>query len=162
VLNSVNVVTMVNAGHSRDAGTEIDVSMPILARVKLNGSVNLFDQRMPVRDATGVSSDDSFRYTANTTIQWAGADRGKRPGDVAQLQWIYGSPSRQFEIHDFGWNWLSLSYTHSFSQTVSLTGTVDYVSHNGHRLLAPLVQEYYSERRPLEFKLKLLKTFGNP
>jgi hypothetical protein len=60
------------------------------------------------------------------------------------------------------WNWLSLSYTHSFSRTVSLTGTADYQGLNRHRLIAPLVQEFYSQRTPLVFKLKLLKTFGKP
>lgn len=31
-----------------------------------------------------------------------------------------------------------------------------------HKLAAPLVQELYDEHPPLEFKLKLLKTFGKP
>jgi hypothetical protein len=43
-----------------------------------------------------------------------------------------------------------------------LTGTVSHLSHIRHRLLAPLVQEYFAERRPFEFKVKLLRTFGKP
>ena len=48
-------------------------------------------------------------------------EHGKRPGDIAQLQWIYNSPWRQFQLHYLQWNQLTLSYTHSFSRTVSLT-----------------------------------------
>lgn len=153
---------LVNAGRRRDVGAEIDVSTPILKRVKLNASVNLFDERTPIRGIAGRTSDERFRYTTNTTIQWTGPDRGKRPGDVAQLQWNYYSPDVDFEIHSFAWNWLSLSYTHSFTHTVSLTGTLNYVTGIGHRLEAPLVQEYFAEHRPPMFKVKLLKTFGNP
>ena len=158
VVNGANVVTMVNSGHSRDAGAEIDVGAPIIARVKLNASINLFDQRVPV---IGGGSDERFRYTTDATLQWTGPDRGKRSGDVAQLQWIYGSPAREFEIQNFAWNWLSLAYTHSFTQTVSLTGTLNYSSPNRHRLDAPLVQEYYAQSRPPVLQIKLLKTFGN-
>jgi outer membrane receptor protein involved in Fe transport len=160
VVNGVNVSMLVNAGHSADRGAEIDVSTPIVKRVKLNASVNLFGQWMPIDGSTGQQSDRRFRYSTNSTIQWTGPDRGKRPGDVAQLQWIYNSPERDFEIHNFAWNLLSLSYTHSFSPPLALTATANYVSHNGHRLLAPLVQEYYSQRSPVEFELKLLETFG--
>ena len=81
-------------------------------------------------------------------------------GDVAQLQWTYYGPSREFQFHDFAWNDVSLSYTHSFSRTLSLSGTFHYRGPNRHRLLAPLVQEFYAEHRPPEFKLKLVKTFG--
>ena len=162
VIDGINVSMLINAGHSRDRGAEFDVSTPIVKRVKLNASVNLFDQQMPVLGLTGRQSDERFRYTANTTIQWTGPDRARRPGDVAQLQWIYSSPERSFEIDDFAWNLLSLSYTHSFTRTVSITGTVNYSTGNGHRLDAPLVQEYFAETRPPEFKLKLLKTFGAP
>jgi hypothetical protein len=55
---------------------------------------------------------------------------------------------------------VSLSYTHSFSRTLSLSGTFHYRGANRHNLLAPLVQELYAEHRPPDFKLKLLKTFG--
>jgi outer membrane receptor for ferrienterochelin and colicin len=161
-IDGINISMLVNAGRRRDVGAEIDVSTPILKRVKLNASVNLFDERTPIRGIAGRTSDERFRYTTNTTIQWTGPDRGKRPGDVAQLQWNYYSPDVDFEIHSFAWNWLSLSYTHSFTHTVSLTGTLNYVTGIGHRLEAPLVQEYFAEHRPPMFKVKLLKTFGNP
>ena len=162
VVNGVNVSMLVNAGHSRDRGAEIDVSAPIVKRLKLSATVNLFDQRMPSFGAGDRGTDERFRYTTDATIQSTGPDRGKRPGDVAQLQWIYSSAERDFELHSFAWNWLSLSYTHSFTQTLALTATANYASRTGHRLVAPLVQEYYAERRPVEFKLKLLKTFGKP
>ena len=159
-VNGVNLLTIVNSGHSRDRGAEIDVSTPIVRRVKLTGSVNLFDSRIPVGDATGRTSEDTFRYTTNGTVEWDGSDRGKTPGDVAQLQWVYYGPWRQFQLHYLAWNQLSLSYTHSFSRTVSLSGTLTYNSPNRHRLLAPLVQEDFRDRGPAEFKIKLLKTFG--
>jgi ferric enterobactin receptor len=136
------------------------LSAPLVKHVKLNGSVNLFDQRAPVDAAAGVASEHTFRYSTNATLEWDGPDRGKTPGDVAQLQWIYYSPWRQFQFRYFTSNWLSLAYTHSFSRTLSLTGTMSYASPNRHRLLAPLVQELYSQHSPVEFKLKLLKTFG--
>ncbi|HZC38120.1 MAG TPA: outer membrane beta-barrel protein, partial [Sphingomicrobium sp.] len=162
VINGVNVFTIINAGRSRDRGAEFDLTAPIVKRVKLSVSVNLFDQRAPVDTGTGAASEDTFRYTTNATLEWDAPDRGEVPGDVAQLQWIYNSPSRQFQLRYDPWNWLSLSYTHSFSRTVSLTGTADYQGLNRHRLIAPLVQEFYSQRTPLVFKLKLLKTFGKP
>ena len=161
-VNGVNLVNILNSGHSRDRGAEIDVSTPVVRRVKLTGSVNLFDSRMPIGDAGGRSSKDTFRYTTNGTIEWDGPDRGKKPGDVAQLQWVYYGPWRQFQLHYLEWNQLSLSYTHSFSRTVSLSGTLTYNSPNRHRLFAPLVQEDFRDRGPVEFKIKLLKTFGAP
>lgn len=160
VVNGINVVTFVNSGRSRDRGAEFDVSTPVLRRVKLMASVNLFDQRIPTDTLTD-STSEMFRYTANGTLEWDGPDRGKIPGDVAQLQWIYNSPWRQFQLHYPEWNQLCLSYTHSFSRTVSLTGTATYNALNRHRLVAPLVQEYYSAHSPAQFKLKLLKTFGS-
>ena len=159
-VNGINVFTQINAGHSRDRGAEIDVSTPLVRRVKLQATVNLFDQRVPVGDAGGRTSDERFRYTTNATVEWDGPERGGTPGDIAQLQWIHNSPYRQFQVHNFAWDWLSASYTHSFSRTFSLTGTVNYQARNGHRLDAPLVQEDFAVRRPVEFKLKLLKTFG--
>ena len=160
VIDGVNVVTLVNAGRSRDRGAEIDVTTPVIDRVKLNASINLFDQRVPIRLADGPANDERFRYTTNATLEWDGPDRGKTPGDVAQLQWIYYSPSRQYQISQPASHWLSLSYTHSFSHTLSLTGTAEYLTTNRHRLIAPLVQESFVQRSPVQFKLKLLKTFG--
>jgi outer membrane receptor for ferrienterochelin and colicin len=160
VVAGINVFSQVNAGHSRDRGAEIDVSTPIFARVKVSGNVNLFDQRVPVDAVNGTTTEERFRFTTNMTLEWDGAERGNRPGDIAQLQWIYSSPSRAFDVRSSYWNWLSLSYTHSFSRTLSATGTVDYQSANRHRLQAVLVQEDFAAHRPVVFKLKLLKTFG--
>jgi ferric enterobactin receptor len=125
-------------------------------------SVNLFDSRVPVGVDVGRTSADTFRYTTNGTLEWDGADRGKIPGDVAQLQWIYNGPWRQYQLHYLAWNQLNLSYTHSFSRTFSLSGTLTYNGANRHRLFAPLVQEDYEDRSPVNLKLKLMKTFGRP
>jgi len=160
VVNGINVSRQVNAGHSRSSGAEIDLSTPIVARLKVSGTVNLFDQRIPVDALSGSASDERFRFTTNTTLEWDGPEHGDRPGDVAQLQWIYNSPYRAFDIRYGYWSWLSLSYTHSFNRTVSMTATANYQSRNRHWLDAALVQEDAWVRRPVEFKLKLLKTFG--
>jgi outer membrane cobalamin receptor len=162
VVDGVNLYTWVNAGHLSDRGAEFDVSAPVVKRVKLNASLNLFDERAPVDTAAAATSETTFRYTTNATLEWDGPDHDKRPGDVAQFQWLYNGPSRQFQFRRFDWNWLSLSYTHSFSRTVSVAGTLEYSTATRHRLLAPLVQEYYAQHAPAEFKLKLLKTFGQP
>ena len=53
VVNGINVSRQVNAGHSRSSGAEIDLSMPIVARLKVSGTVNLFDQRIPVDAVSG-------------------------------------------------------------------------------------------------------------
>lgn len=161
VENGVNVSMLVNAGHSRDAGAEFDVSMPIIKRVKLNATLNLFDQRAPLDALESSAVVHSFRYNTHSTLEWTGPDHGGRPGDVAQLQWGYDSPSTQFQTHYFASSFQSISYTHSFTRTLSLTGTVDHLSHISHRVVAPLLQEDYAERTPLEIRLKLLKTFAN-
>ena len=159
-VDGVSLVTIVNAGHSRDRGAELDLSTPIAGRVKAMTSINLFDSRMPVGDANGTASADTLRYTTNGTIEWDGPERGKKPGDVAQLQWVYNGPSKQLQLYYFAWNQLSLSYTHSFSRTISLSGTLTYTGPNRHRLAAPLVQEYFRDRSPAGLEIKLLKTFG--
>jgi outer membrane receptor protein involved in Fe transport len=157
-----NVSTWVNAGRQRDRGAEIDVSAPILARVKVNASVNLFDSRVPVDAVIGDATDERFRFTTNSTLEWDGPDRRGKPGDVAQLNWHYESPSTQFQFRNFGWHQMTLSYTHNFTRELSITATADSGAlHYGHRLLAPLVQEYYRVHRRPEFKLKLMKTFGS-
>lgn len=162
VVGGVNVFTFVNAGRSRDRGAEIDVGTPIVGRTKINATVNLFDERAPADARVGSAIVSTFRYNTNTTLEWNGPDRGGRPGDVAQLQWGYDSPSTQFQFHYFASSFQSLSYTHSFSRTFSLTGSINHLSHIRHQLYAPLVQEYYEQRSPVEFKLKFLKTFGKP
>ncbi len=157
---SIFTASTINSGHSTDRGAEFDVGTPLVRRVKLLASVNLFDQRIPAGTTVSTKSAETFRYTTNGTLEWDGPERGKIPGDVAQLQWIYNSPWRQFQIYYLAWNQLSLAYTHSFSQTLSLTATATYNALNQHRLVAPLVQEYYSARYPTRFNLRLLKTFG--
>lgn len=158
-----NVETFVNSGRKRDSGAEIDVSTPLLSRIKAITSVNLFDSRVPVDQPGNVISEDQFRFTTNSTLEWDGPDRKGKPGDIAQLVWHYESPATQFQFRNFAWNSLNLSYTHSFSAGLSLTATADSKAiHNGHRLIAPLVQEYYALHDRAAFKLKLMKTFGKP
>lgn len=163
VIPGTNVLTSltINSGHSRDRGAQFDLTTPVIRRVKLTASLNLFDQRMPAGAVNGETSAAMFRYTTNGTLEWDGPEHGKIPGDVAQLQWIYNSPWRQFQVRYLEWNQLTLSYTHSFSRTLSLTGTATYYSLNRHRLAAPTVQEYYSARYPTRLNIKLLKTFGS-
>lgn len=156
----VSVYTIVNAGHRRDSGAQLDISTPVFRRVKANASVNLFNQRGPIDTLFGRDSQSTFRYTTNGTLEWNGPERGKRPGDVAQLEWTYYGPERDFQFDRSAWNDMTLSYTHSFSRTLSLSGTFRYRRPSRHRLIAPLVQEDFAERRPPEFKLKLLRTFG--
>ena len=162
--DGANVATPFNAGHRSDRGAEFDVSTPIIKRVKVSASVNLFASRVPVDlGPGGTGRRDTFRYTTNSTLEWDGPQRGKKPGDIAQLQIQTESPSRDFQFRQFARHWITWSYTHSFSPTLSITATAQNVltpSHSRHRLDAPLVQEDYDSRDEPEFKLKLLKTFG--
>jgi outer membrane cobalamin receptor len=157
-----SIYAFINAGHRRDSGAEFDLSMPIAHRVKATVSVNLFDERGPVGSIDAPRTQKMFRYTSNGTLEWDGPNKGKTPGDVAQLQWIYNGRARDFQFEAFSWNRLTLSYTHSFDPSLSLTGTFIRSAPLRHNLEAPLVQELYREHPPVEFKLKLLKTFGNP
>jgi outer membrane receptor for Fe3+-dicitrate len=162
VIDGVNIYTWINSGHRSDRGAEVDLSTPIVRRLKWNMSVNLFDERAPIATTLGSKIDNSFRYTTNTTVEWDGPDRGKVPGDVAQVGWQYSSPSKQFQFRYLPTTSLNASYTHSFSRTLSVGGTLDYSGSNRHRLIAPLVQEYYTSHVPLQFKIKLLKRLGTP
>lgn len=156
-----NVETFINAGRKRDSGAEIDISAPLLSRVKAVASVNLFDSRVPLDRLASSGRDERFRYTTNWTLEWDGPDGRGKTGDIAQLIWYYESPSTQFQFRNFAWQTVSLAYTHSFSARLSLTATLDSKAlHYGHRLLAPLVQEYYRLHNRPEFRLKLLKSFG--
>jgi hypothetical protein len=156
-----NVASWINAGHQRDRGAELDISMPIIARIKVMASLNLFDSRVPIDTPQGLVTDERFRFTTNSTLEWDGPDQDGKPGDVAQLLWRHESPSAHFQFRDFAWNQLTLSYTHNLSRSLSLTATADSgVLHYGHQLLAPLVQEYYRVNYHPELKLKLMKTFG--
>ncbi len=158
-----NVVTTVNVGHRSDRGAEFDVNTPLISRVKLSASLNLFDSRVPIDAVTSRSTVEQFRFTSNSTLEWDGPDRGKKPADIAQLTWHYESPATQFQFRMFPWQQLTASYTHSFNRTLSLTATADTGAlHNGHQLIAPLVQEYYAVHNRAEIKLKLMKTLGKP
>lgn len=155
-----SVFTYVNAGSRRDSGMEIDFTLPIAERLKVMGSANLFSSRVPI-DATG-ARDNEFRYTANSTLEWTGVHREGVPGDVAQLQWSYSSPTTLFQFENYRWHRISLSYTHNLTKDLSLTGVVDsgYLG-NGHRVTAPLFLENYKVRDHPEIRIKLLKIFGN-
>jgi len=162
--DNVNVATPFNAGHQSDRGAEFDLSAPIIRRVKLSTTLNLFASRTPIDlGPGGTGHHDTFRYTTNSTLEWDGPQRGKTPGDIAQLQVQTESPSRDFQFHQFARHWITWSYTHSFNPKLSVTATAQNVLtpvHNRHRLEAPLVQEDYDSRDQPEFKVKLLKTFG--
>lgn len=151
----------VNAGHKRDRGAELDVNTPVLPRVKVSASVNLFSSRVPIDAVIGDASEERFRFTSNTTLEWNGPDRRGKPGDVAQLSWHYESPATEFQFRNFSWNQLTLSYTHNLDRKWSVTASADTRQLNfGHRLVAPLVDEYYRERQRADLKVKLMKTFG--
>lgn len=154
-----SVFTYVNAGARRDSGMQLDLTAPIADRLRLMGSVNLFSSRVPI-DASG-SGDNEFRFTANSTLEWTGADRNGIPGDVAQLQWSYSSPSTLFQFEYYNWHRISVSYTHNFDKSLSLTAVADskYLG-NGHRVTAPLFLESFEVRDRPEFRIKLMKTFG--
>jgi outer membrane receptor protein involved in Fe transport len=158
------VETPVNAGKKSDRGGEFDFSTPFLRRVKLNASVNLFDSRVPINPLIGRRTEEMFRYTGNATLEWDGADRGKIPGDIAQLQLIYQSPSREFEARTGSYYSLNLSYTHNLNRSMAVTATLDGFPPLRRRreLVAPLVQEISVSRQRAEFKLKLVKTLGKP
>jgi len=159
----LNVFVPVNVGTRLDWGGEFDISTPLLKRVKGTASINLFSRRNPIDPVSGATSDTMFRYTGNATVEWHGKEKGKRPGDIAQVQLTYESPSRDFQIRRRSEYSLNLAYTHSFSPTLSVTANLTGLGTTrfGHRLQAPLVQENYErkERQP-EFKLKLVKTLG--
>jgi outer membrane receptor for ferrienterochelin and colicin len=161
-INGVSVFSMVNSGHRRSIGAEFDAATPILPHLKLNTSVNLFYVRAPTDGTDGRGTQSTFRYTSDSTLEWDAPDRGKTAGDVAQVEWRHYSRTSLFQIEDFARNGLSMSYTHSFSRALSLTATMDYWAPFAHRLRAPLVQELYRETDPIQFRLKLLKTFGSP
>lgn len=155
-----SIYTFVNAGESLDRGGEFSLSTPVWRRIKATASVNLFAYRGPVTLTTGRTEIEAFRYSSNINLEWNMKERGKIPGDVAQIQWLYTSPTRELEVRKSAFQWLSFAYTHNFTPSVSITGTLNYQSSIRNQLLAPSVQVDSEERRPLEFRLKLLKMFG--
>lgn len=161
----LNVFVPANVGIRLDWGAEFDISTPLLKRVKGTAGLNLFSRRNPIDPVSGASSDTMFRYTGNATVEWHGNEKGKRPGDIAQVQLTYESPSRDFQIRRRSEYSLNLAYTHSFSPTLSVTANLNGLGTTrfGHRLRAPLVQEDYERRESQpEFKLKLVKALGKP
>jgi outer membrane receptor for ferrienterochelin and colicin len=159
----LNVFTQVNAGRKSDRGAQFDVTAAVVKRVKGMVSVNLFSNRVPIDPAFGDEHSSTFRYTANATADWQGRERGRTPGDTAQLQFVYESPSREFQFRRTRYYSLNLAYTRSFSRSLSITANLNGVGpvHFRHQLLAPTVQEGYDRRDSLpEFKVKLVKTLG--
>jgi len=159
VIDGVNVYTWINSGNRRSRGAELDINAPIARNLKGSVSLNLFQEMVPVELQSGMK-DSTFRYSVNASLEWRGMDRGKIAGDVVQLQFINTSAYREFELRNSASNWLSASFTHSFSPFVSVTAAADYAATTRRRLLAPLVQEHGVERKPVELKLKLSKNFG--
>lgn len=153
-----SVYTYVNSGSSWNSGGQFDLGLPLLKRVKAQASVNLFDARTPVDTDEGSNTLHTFRYTTNGTLEWTGKDRGSTPGDIAQVQWSYNSASREYQIRKSAWYDLTVSFTHSFDRTLSLSGTFRYAGPVRQRLLAPSVGEVTSRQRTPEFRLKLHKT----
>ena len=92
------VSTAINAGQKSNRGAQIDIGLPLLARVKGTASVNLFHSLVPFDTQSGTARFNQFRYTANATVNWQGKDGPKRPGPIGQLQLEYQSPSRLFQF----------------------------------------------------------------
>ena len=158
-----SVTTQINAGRRSDCGAEFDVNIPVIRRVKLSGSVNLFYSRVPVDQGDIVSRQETFRYTTNSTLEWDGPQHGSRPGDIATLQVSTESPSRALQIRQSARHWVGASYTHGLCSNLSLTLAAQNVLtpvHNRNALIAPLVQEDDAKRDQSEITIKLLKTFG--
>ncbi|MCW1428714.1 TonB-dependent receptor [Novosphingobium sp. JCM 18896] len=152
------VYRYVNAGSRRNTGAQFDISSPLNRRLKVSASVNLFNQRNPVDALTSPRVQSDLRYTTNGTLEWTLPDRGSVPGDVAQIQWSYNSASRDYQVTELAWTEASLSYTHSFGRTLSLSATFRSPRLTRQRLIAPSAQEAISRRRTPEIQLKLLKS----
>lgn len=154
----VSVYSYANLGESLSSGAQLDLSFPVFPRVKANVSANLFNERNPIDLADGQGAQQTFRYTTNGALEWASKDRGAIPGDVAQVQWSYNSPARDYQMRNGSWYDFSGSYTHSFDRTLSLSATFRYSGRVSQRLTAPSVEEVLSRRSTPEVQLKLLKT----
>lgn len=158
--DGLNIYSYVNAGSSLDRGVQFDVSAPIIPRVKGTFSLNLFGQTRPVMADFGPRSISSFRFTTTGSLQWTGKDRGDLPGDVAQFQWSYNSPARDFQYKELSWFDASLSYTRSFNRKLSLTATLQIPRIVRNRLIAPTLEEHFRQRKVPELKIKLLQLIG--
>jgi hypothetical protein len=155
--SSFSVYRYVNAGSSWNTGVQFDVSFPIISRVRGSASANLFDDRTPIDAPDGRTTQRNFRYSTNGTVEWNGKDRASIPGDVAQVQWSYNSPSRAYQVREAAWLDLSLAYTHSFDRTLSLSGTFRYAGRTSQRLVAPSIEEWSRRQKIPEIQLKLQK-----
>lgn len=158
-----SITTQINAGRRSDCGAEFDLNLPLVRRVKLSGSMNLFYSRVPVDQGGIAGRARTFRYTTNSTLEWDGPQHGSRPGDIATLQLSTESPSRDLQMRQSARHWVSGSYTHSLCTNVSLTLTAQNILapvRNRSTLTAPLIQEDDNKRDQPEIVIKLLKTFG--
>ena len=158
-----NLMNWTNAGKQSDRGAQIDLSTPLLARIKGTASVNLFASRVPIDGAAGPSTFESFRYTGNATIEWDGPDRKGKSGDVGQLQLQYESRSRAFEYRSAATYSLNASWTHSLTRSLSFTATINHIGPNQYRywVSTPLLQSHTFNHLPgPEYRFKLVKTFG--
>ena len=158
-----SISTPINAGRKTNRGAEIDLSLPLLRRVKGTASVNLFNSIVPYDTGSGTARFSQFRHSANATLNWQGKDGPKRPGDIGQLQLEYDSASRTFQYRNSASFSANLSFTHNLSKTLALTASLNGIGsgHSRTRLLAPSIQSRYDLRtRQPEFKLKLVKTLG--
>ena len=153
----------VNAGRQLDRGAQFDLTTPLLKRVKGTASVNLFYSRTPFDPLVSDEDFETFRYTGNATVEWHGKDgKNGRPGDIAQIQLTYDSPSRSYQFKTEDSYSLNFSWTHSLSKKLSLTASLNGLGaiNYRHHLIAPLVREDYEKRENPEFKLKLVNTLG--
>lgn len=153
-----NVYSYVNSGSRWNSGAQFDATAPILPEINASASVNLFNERAPVEMSDSQAMQRTFRYSMNGTFEWNGKDRGSVPGNVAQLQWSYNSPSREYQIRKESWFDLTASYTHNLDRTLSLSGTFRYSGLVGQRLISASVEEISSRRRTPDIQLKLQKT----
>lgn len=160
VIDGINVYSWLNSGSSRSIGAQLDLSTPITKTLRSTVSFNLFRERLPIELSDPLKYDSRARYSVNGSLEWRGPDRGKIAGDVVELRVIHNSASREFQIRNAATNWLSASYTHSFSPSLSITMTGDYSSTTRRFIDAPLVREESSDRKPIEIRLKLLKRLG--
>ena len=154
----------INAGHKSDRGAEFDINTPLGGGFKVTSSVNLFDSRVPTDPSVGYTSEDQFRYTGNATLEWNAPAKGDQPGNTAQIQLAYESPSQAYQIRYGPRLTPSFSLSHPLAKKLSVVLSAENafgVSHNSHVLNAALTQEWLVERiiGP-RVALKLVKTFG--
>ena len=154
----------INAGHKSDRGAEFDINTPLGGGFKITSSVNLFDSRVPTDLSVGAATEDQFRYTGNATLEWNAPAKGDQPGNSAQIQLAYESPSQGYQIRYGPRLTPSFSLSHPLAKKLSVVLSAENafgVAHNGHVLNAALTQEWLVERiiGP-RVALKLVRMFG--